>query len=736
MQFLAPWMLAGAAAVAIPLVLHFFYRARYKPLPWAPMKFLKEAIEQTSRRLRFQEWILLALRCLAILLLALALARPGWKTAVTAGRGEAIDAVFVFDTSFSMAAPDGDKTRLQRAQAAALAVLDTLPPGSSVQIYGCADRATLLGPQERFNLDQARKLISEIELTSLSTDLLPGLAEAYAAATRGTAPAKEIYVFTDLQKMGFERQPGALKAKCEEIRQIANLVFVRCGSPERRIPNIAVTDVKWISEIPHTGTSVPFVVTLRNTGATPVKGIKVKLAIIGRTTKTDEAQVDQINATDTHTVTLTGALDEPGLLEVRVTIEDAGGLPGDNLLTRTILVRDKIRVLLVDGTPNPELPTASGAHFVETALNPQRLQKHYIEYDTVSASEASPLHLENKDLVYLLNAPIRDTDPLKGLSPTFLARLNEFVRSGGGLIVAVGDQVNATVYNKTLGSVGSGYKLLPFDLGEVRSTTETAPFFPAADTVDPASYLWEFRRGGLADALQRNAISRMFEVVPETPGGRVLVKTTDGRPYITSKVVGSGEVVLLTSSLDESWQNFSSSPGEFQVPFTLRSLNHLTGRTVYGESALAGQPLVWKEVPPGVKVCELVQPPRAGETIRPRVRIDVPDRPADEPGIATATDTWFAGIYNIVPFGKADTSGPMYAVNPVLLESENMAVAEAADVKGWLGYEPPIILAGADTESAVGQLRTRSEWTEWILLLLLLVLLAETAWAWVCGRAW
>jgi hypothetical protein len=36
----------------------------------------------------------------------------------------------------------------------------------------------------------------------------------------------------------------------------------------------------------------------------------------------------------------------------------------------------------------------------------------------------------------------------------------------------------------------------------------------------------------------------------------------------------------------------------------------------------------------------------------------------------------------------------------------------------------------------VGQLRTRSEWTEWVLLLLLLVLLAETAWAWVCGRAW
>src|SRR5262245_18082953 len=227
MQFLSPWMLAGAAAVSIPIALHFFYRARYRPLPWAPMKFLKEAIEQTSRRLKFQEWILLALRVLAILLLALALARPGWKTAVTAGRGEAIDAVLVFDTSYSMAARDGDKTRLDREKAAALAVLNTLHGKSTVQVYACSDRAILLGPQQRFNLDQARQLVSSIEVSSLSSDLLPGRGEAFEAAKRGSAPAKEVYVFTDMQKLGFERQQGALKAKCEEIRSQASLVFVR-----------------------------------------------------------------------------------------------------------------------------------------------------------------------------------------------------------------------------------------------------------------------------------------------------------------------------------------------------------------------------------------------------------------------------------------------------------------------------------------------------------------------------
>src|SRR5438046_5057989 len=140
MNFANVGMLAGAAAVGVPIARHFFYKARYRRLPWAAMEFLKEAIEQTSRRLKFQEWILLAVRCLAVLLLALALARPGMQSAGSTGRGDAIDAVIVIDTSYSMGAQDGDKTRLERAKEAALAIIDSLPANSTVQILSCADR--------------------------------------------------------------------------------------------------------------------------------------------------------------------------------------------------------------------------------------------------------------------------------------------------------------------------------------------------------------------------------------------------------------------------------------------------------------------------------------------------------------------------------------------------------------------------------------------------------------------
>src|SRR5687768_18392991 len=109
MTFLNPWMLLGGLAVAIPLALHFFYRARYRPQPWAAMKFLRLSIEQTSRRLRFQELILLILRILICIILALALARPAMKAiSGGGGRGDAVDAILVIDTSYSMGVLEGE----------------------------------------------------------------------------------------------------------------------------------------------------------------------------------------------------------------------------------------------------------------------------------------------------------------------------------------------------------------------------------------------------------------------------------------------------------------------------------------------------------------------------------------------------------------------------------------------------------------------------------------------------
>lgn len=753
MTLLAPVMMAGAAAVSIPIALHFFYRARYRPLPWAPMKFLKEAIEQTSRRLKFQEWILLALRCLALILLAFALARPGQDSATAAGSGEPIDAVFVFDTSYSMDAKDGDKTRLERAKEAALGVMETLPDKSSIQIYSCSDRATLLGPVSRFNRDQAKQLIQTIEVTSLSTDFMPGLTEALAAAETGKASAKEIYVFTDMQRTGFERQQNALRGKCEEIKSKANLIFIRCGNAERKIANVSVTDVAIHTTIPHTKTRVPFDVTLRNTGREPIRGVKVSLELNGKAIEKDAVQVDQIDAGETAKVTLTGSLEEAGPQLVAVHVQ-GDGLEGDNVLYKVIGVRDKVRILLVAHPFAGQPVTDAGDWFVRWSFFPfdaqkdkDKIERYFIEVDSISPNEVGPDRLANKDIVYLLNAAARTDNPLEGMPPAFVTKLAEFVQKGGGLVIGCGDSVNPIAYNRVFGTDGVG--LLPFPLTGVRNTTEAAPFTAAPESIAAPSVLTppeDKERNEFHGWFRNVTLTKMIgldEKAPGARGGRVLMRTTDGKPLVASRVVGEGEVVFFATSLDETWGRLMSE-GSLAGPMNMYMIAHLTARTVPGGTRKAGDVLTWTP-PKQESGFELIKPrPRSDkftEKTRPRVKLGEAKTETDHLLVSSA-DTLVAGEYAIVPIGAPDPTGLIsengiaFAVNPDLHESEDLDTISDGDLEKLLGFHPTIIQAGAGTETAIRERRTRGEWTEWVLLFLLLLLVGEATWAWFCGRAW
>ncbi|MCY7357676.1 MAG: BatA domain-containing protein [Rudanella sp.] len=79
MTFLQPAFLWGLLAIAIPVLIHLWHQKRGQPLPWAAMQWLREASEQQQRGLKFDDWLLLAVRCLVIALLSILLAQPIWK---------------------------------------------------------------------------------------------------------------------------------------------------------------------------------------------------------------------------------------------------------------------------------------------------------------------------------------------------------------------------------------------------------------------------------------------------------------------------------------------------------------------------------------------------------------------------------------------------------------------------------------------------------------------------------
>src|SRR5271156_3823349 len=67
---------AGMGLMGVPILIHFLNRRRFKTVPWAAMEFLLRAMKKNRRRLRFEQFLLLATRCLLLLLIGLALSRP------------------------------------------------------------------------------------------------------------------------------------------------------------------------------------------------------------------------------------------------------------------------------------------------------------------------------------------------------------------------------------------------------------------------------------------------------------------------------------------------------------------------------------------------------------------------------------------------------------------------------------------------------------------------------------
>src|SRR4051812_47251075 len=115
-MFLAPFMLLGLAAIAVPIVIHLLNNRRVQRMRWAAMRFLRASVERNKRRLRIEDILLLVVRCAIVALLALALARPVLKSARASLLGRnAVTAVIVIDQSYSMSATDGVTSRFDLA---------------------------------------------------------------------------------------------------------------------------------------------------------------------------------------------------------------------------------------------------------------------------------------------------------------------------------------------------------------------------------------------------------------------------------------------------------------------------------------------------------------------------------------------------------------------------------------------------------------------------------------------
>ncbi|MFN9035612.1 MAG: BatA domain-containing protein, partial [Planctomyces sp.] len=76
MTLLNSFALVASSALIVPIIIHLRRHRKVRIVDWPAMQFLSQSMLIRRRGLRLEEFLLLFLRCLIILLFALAMARP------------------------------------------------------------------------------------------------------------------------------------------------------------------------------------------------------------------------------------------------------------------------------------------------------------------------------------------------------------------------------------------------------------------------------------------------------------------------------------------------------------------------------------------------------------------------------------------------------------------------------------------------------------------------------------
>lgn len=726
------WMLGWLAAAGIPLALHLLHRRKQQEVSWAAMELLLHAIQQNSRTLRIEGWLLLLLRTLALVLFAIALARPllsGISTGSSATTQPPRLWVLVLDTSYSMGYTSGRQSLWQQAQDAATEIVSQAASHDAFLLMQLGDPSQSIISQPAFDAQRVSGEIQRLKCSDGGGDLnscLEVLRQTLDDVGQAVISSSDVHIvfFTD---MGQDTWQAATREPLKrELQELSTRYHVRIESLAPELPqNLAITALEADSSVVVKGRSLRCTATIQNFSTSPVTRLPVQFQADGAT-----LQTEFVDCPPGQSRSVTAEL-QPGnrtVWSISAVIPD-DRLNVDNRRDLVVAVKPQIRVVTVEDT-------SGAARLINLSLAPGSTEsKSSTTGRGLSVETWSSFDLQSRSLADLGAVVLTD---MTEVSSRALSKLKGYVEAGGSLLVLAGPRTQAASWNQSETSLRElvGLKLVePSSVGDWH--------------IDPLSYASPIARpfaNYLDSGLLTTPIFRYWKVVQEDSAAGTLVTDLaldSGDPLLVRRAMGDGWIAVILSAPQTgsntndamvNWNAMATWPSF--VPIMQKSIETLVGGSEGQLNLIVGQPLRGSTTSLVQSVEMSVDRPDNSQS---RMTVPAPANGSRRVWFYSATDR--AGIYKVSmndaksddasSLTKASSGERSFAVN-ILPDQSDMVSLSTAGVALANGPDASV---QANRNAAPIDDRRPDEWLAHACLWgLLVTLIGESVLAWHLGR--
>lgn len=538
-SFVTPAMLGAAVLIGLPIAAHLLHRRAKRTIVFPSVELLMETRASQSSLFRVRRWLLLALRCLAVLLLVGAFARPllNAEPEAAADHDAAATVVLVIDRSASTRQVVGGVSAIQSLQAAAAAELDALVTGlDRVQLVWADAAPEPAFAQPTTNHALVRREIDRTEPTHERADLRGAIALAGELLAEAGG-ARRMVVVSDLQGSNWAELDASAFAAVPADTSVAVP-----GFDAAEAANASLASLRCEPALPVVGQ--PMIVTAKVSNHAPApRRIEVRLGVDGREHDRREVSVKPWSSAQ---VVFRIDPSRPGPRELTAEIPD-DELDADNARHAVVEVVDRLPVLLASDD-RPDEP-GSASFFLSRSLAPRGNARDRYRVVHRTLNELVGEDLRDQAMVVvgrMLSAP----------SDAALEALARYVRGGGSVLWFAADDGSLA---SLAGLARAGTAHAPDGEHHAGDTSDGSSGDRSSPVALPADYAaggtrrlaegdWQHPLLRRYSSRVRLALERVtFEPASRMrPGGdaQVLMRFDDGSAALVSGRVGDGRLVV------------------------------------------------------------------------------------------------------------------------------------------------------------------------------------------------